>query len=210
MGRKPELVAPAGDLEKLKMAVLYGADAVYAGGQDFSLRAAATNFTANEMAEGVAFAHEHNVKVYITINIYGHDSHLTGAADYIKSLEAMGVDALIIADPGIFQIVREVAPNLPIHISTQASCTNTSGALFWKNLGAKRIVIARELAIAEAAEIAKNVDIDLEMFVHGAMCMAYIRQMFIKQLYDQKRRKLRRLFTALSLGIPLRRKKARG
>ena len=169
---KPELAAPAGDLEKLKTAVLFGADAVYAGGQNFSLRAAATNFTEAEMAEGIAFAHKYNKKLYVTVNIYAHDKHLQKLPAYLQSLQEMGVDALIISDPGIFQIARETVPQMPVHISTQANCTNTSAAVFWQKLGAKRIVLARELSIAESAQIAKNAEIELEMFVHGAMCMA--------------------------------------
>lgn len=169
---KPELTAPAGDLEKLKTAIRYGADAVYAGGQNFSLRAAATNFTEAEMAEGIAFAHQHHKKVYVTVNVYGHDMHLQNVPSYLKGLRDMGVDALIISDPGIFRIALETVPEIPIHISTQANCTNSSAALFWQQLGAKRIVLARELSIAESAVIAENTKIELEMFAHGAMCMA--------------------------------------
>ncbi|MHC1746901.1 MAG: U32 family peptidase [Cellulosilyticaceae bacterium] len=173
--KKAELLAPAGSLETLKVAVLYGADAVYMGGDSYGLRAKAKNFTATEMAEGIAFAHEHGVQVYVTANIFAHNEDFEGMKDYFLSLEKMGVDALIIADPGIFSLAREVVPNMELHVSTQANNTNYHSARFWINQGAKRIVTARELSFQELKTIHDNIpeDIDIESFVHGAMCMAY-------------------------------------
>ena len=173
MIQKPELLAPAGDLEKLKMAVLYGADAVYLGGQCFSLRAQATNFSPEEMAEGIAFAHAHGVKVYVTVNIYAHNQHLAGLETYLQELAALRVDAVIVSDPGVFALAKRVAPELSLHISTQASCTNYEAALFWQQLGAERIILAREVSLADCGEISKRAKIDLEIFIHGAVCMAY-------------------------------------
>ncbi len=173
--KKVELLAPAGSLENLKVAVLYGADAVYIGGSQYGLRAKAKNFTEEEMREGIAFAHEHGVQVYVTVNIFAHHQDFEGMKEYFLSLEAMGVDALIVADPGVFSVVREVLPNMEVHISTQANNTNFHSALFWAKQGAKRIVTARELSFEEIKAMHDNIpeDIDIESFVHGAMCMAY-------------------------------------
>lgn len=171
MFTKPKLLAPAGDIEKLKIAVLYGADEVYAGGYLFSLRSQANNFSYEDLKEGVEFCHAHGVKMYVTVNIYAHNSHLQGLGEYLVELQDLGIDAVIISDPGVFAICRKVAPNLPIHISTQANTTNVSAASFWQELGAERIVLARELSIAEAGEVAMA-GIDTEIFVHGAMCVA--------------------------------------
>lgn len=170
-----ELLAPAGNLEKLKTAIIYGADAVYIGGEAYGLRAMADNFDREQMIEGVKFAHERGKKVFVTVNIFAHNSDLKGMADYIKSLEEIGIDAVIVSDLGVFSIVREAAPNLEVHISTQANNTNYKTAEFWYKLGAKRIVLARELSLKEINEIRKNTpaDMDIEAFVHGAMCMAY-------------------------------------
>lgn len=175
MNRNIEILAPAGDLEKLKIAVLYGADAVYMGGTSFSLRAKAKNFTYEQMAEGVEFAHKHNARVYITCNIFAHNEDFDQLPDYLRKLEEIGVDAILVADPGVFALAREVVPNMEIHISTQANNTNYHTALFWKKLGAKRIVMARELSMAEIKEISQNIpeDLDIEAFVHGAMCISY-------------------------------------
>lgn len=175
MNRNIEILAPAGDLEKLKIAVLYGADAVYMGGTSFSLRAKAKNFTYEQMAEGVEFAHKHNAKVYITCNIFAHNEDFDQLPDYLRKLEEIGVDAILVADPGVFALAREVVPDMEIHISTQANNTNYHTALFWKKLGAKRIVMARELSMAEIKEISQNIpeDLDIEAFVHGAMCISY-------------------------------------
>lgn len=173
--KKVELLAPAGSLENLKVAVLYGADAVYIGGNKYGLRAKAKNFTPDEMKEGIEFAHSHGVQVYVTCNIFAHESDFDGMKEYFLYLDSIGIDALIVADPGIFTIVREVLPNMEIHISTQANNTNHHTALFWAKLGAKRIVTARELSFEEVKKIHDHLpeNIDLESFVHGAMCMAY-------------------------------------
>ncbi len=175
MNKKIELLAPAGDLEKLKIAVLYGADAVYLGGTSFSLRAKAKNFTKEEMAEGVEFAHSHNVKVYVTCNIFAHNEDFNGMAEYFLFLEKIGVDAILIADPGVFSVAKEVIPNMNIHISTQANNTNYKTALFWNKLGASRIVMARELSLKEIKNISDNIpeDVEIEAFIHGAMCISY-------------------------------------
>ncbi len=172
---KVELLAPAGNLEKLKMAILFGADAVYIGGQRFGLRASADNFSHEDMKEGLAFAHARNCKVYVTVNIIPHNDDLVGLPEYIEQLDQLGVDAVIVSDPGIFSIVRKVAPDMEIHISTQANNTNYMSANFWHELGAKRIVVARELSFDEIKEIAANTppELDIEAFIHGAMCISY-------------------------------------
>lgn len=173
--KKVELLAPAGSLENLKVAVLYGADAVYIGGSQYGLRAKAKNFTEDEMREGIAFAHAHGVQVYVTVNIFAHHQDFEGMKEYFLGLADMGVDALIVADPGVFSVVREVLPDMEVHISTQANNTNFHTALFWAQQGAKRIVTARELSFEEIKAMHDNIpdDIDIESFVHGAMCMAY-------------------------------------
>lgn len=173
--RKIELLAPAGDLERLKIAVMYGADAVYIGGEIFGLRAAAKNFTLEEMAEGVAFAHEHGVRVYVTANIIPHNEDLQDLPEYVKALDQIGVDALIVSDPGTLMMVQEAAPNMEIHISTQANNTNYQTANFWYKQGAKRVVLARELSFDEVREIREKTpeDLEIEAFVHGAMCISY-------------------------------------
>lgn len=171
--KKPELLAPAGNLEKLKMALIYGADAVYMGGKAFGLRAFSDNFAENELEQGIAFAHSVGKKAYITINIFPHNDDLGALPDYIRSVAAMGADAIIVSDLGIFRIARQVAPALPIHISTQANSTNWSTVQFWQELGASRVVLARELSLADIRLIREKADIELEAFVHGAMCMSY-------------------------------------
>lgn len=171
--KKPELLAPAGDLEKLIMAVRYGADAVYVGGRKFGLRAAAGNFEPAQMAEGIAYAHKFGVKVYVTVNIFAHNRHLEELPNYLWELKQMEADAVLIADPGVFSIARQTVPDLPLHISTQANTTNWSTVEFWKNHGAQRVVLARELSLLEIREIKEKVNIELEAFVHGAMCMSY-------------------------------------
>ena len=173
--RKPELLVPASSLEVLKSAVRYGADAVYIGGEVFGLRAKAKNFTIEEMKEGVQFAHDNGVKVYVTVNILAHNDDLAPALEYVKELKEVNPDALIIADPAIFTIVREVWPEIDIHISTQANNTNYGTYLFWHRLGAKRVVSARELNLREIREIRDNIpeDMEIETFVHGAMCISY-------------------------------------
>lgn len=171
--KKPELLAPAGSLEKLKIAVIYGADAVYFGGRNFGLRAFSENFTSDEMSEAVQFAHQHGARAYVTVNIFPHNADLVELPAYLSELEHIGVDAIILSDPGVYRIAKQVVPNLEIHISTQANNVNWSSALFWQELGVKRIVLARELSLDEVGEIRQRVQLDLEAFVHGAMCMAY-------------------------------------
>ncbi|GAB6182035.1 U32 family peptidase [Desulfotomaculum defluvii] len=171
--RRIELLAPAGDLEKLKIAVLYGADAVYLGGQQFSLRAGAANFNNEDLVKGVQFAHQHNVKVYVAANIFAHNSDLTDLPEYLQFLVAAGVDGVIVSDPGIIDTIMQLQIKLPIHLSTQANTTNWASAAFWKRLGIERIVLARELSLQEIKEIRQRVDIELEAFIHGAMCMSY-------------------------------------
>ncbi|HBY19895.1 MAG: peptidase U32 [Clostridiales bacterium GWE2_32_10] len=171
---KPELLAPAGSLEVLETAVLYGADAVYLGGPMYGLRANAKNFTMDEIKKAVEFAHAHNTRVYITVNIIAHNQDLRYIDKYFKDLESIGVDALIIADPGIFSVAREVVPDMELHVSTQANNTNYRTVEFWLKQGAKRVVVARELSIKEIAEIKRYLqNVDLEAFVHGAMCISY-------------------------------------
>ncbi|CRZ33823.1 putative protease [Herbinix hemicellulosilytica] len=176
--RKPELLMPAGDLETLKIGVMYGADALYIGGDMYGLRAKAKNFSMEEMKEGIAFAHSHGKKVYVTANITAHNNDLEGIRKYFMELREFGddkPDALIITDPGVFSIAKEVAPEIEIHISTQANNTNYATYRFWYNMGATRVVAARELSLKEIAEIRKNIpeDMEIEAFVHGAMCIAY-------------------------------------
>lgn len=176
--QKPELLIPASSLEVLKTAVIFGADAVYIGGEAFGLRAKAKNFSPEEMAEGIAFAHKYGVKVYVTANILAHNGDLDGAAVYFEELKNMqpeSPDALIISDPGMFTIAKQVWPEVEIHISTQANNTNYQTYLFWWNLGAKRVVSARELSLQEIAEIRAHIPegMEIESFIHGAMCISY-------------------------------------
>ncbi|MGL6107458.1 peptidase U32 family protein [Romboutsia sp.] len=173
--KKIELLAPAGDLERLKIAFTYGADAVYIGGEIFGMRSAAKNFTIEEMAEGVQFAHNLGKQVFVTINIIPRNEELQQLEAYLLQLEKIGVDAVIVSDPGVFTLVQQTIPNMEIHISTQASTTNSYGANFWYNKGAKRVVMARELSFKEIKELRDNTpeDMDIEAFVHGAMCMSY-------------------------------------
>lgn len=173
--RKPELLVPASSLEVLKTAVIYGADAVYIGGEAFGLRAKAKNFSPEDMKEGIAFAHERNVKVYVTANILAHNDDLEGARAYFQELKEIGPDALIISDPGMFMIAKEVWPEVEIHISTQANNTNYQTYLFWWQQGAKRVVSARELSLREIKEIREKIpeEMEIESFIHGAMCISY-------------------------------------
>ena len=171
--KKPELLAPAENLEKLKMALIYGADAVFLGGKAFGLRAFGGNFTEAELKEGVEFAHHMKKKVYVTVNIYPHNSDLEKLPDYLRFLASIQVDAILVADLGVFNIARQVAPNLHIHISTQANNTNWASVQAWQAMGASRVVLARELSIHEIEEIREKCDVELEMFVHGAMCISY-------------------------------------
>ncbi len=171
---KPELLAPAGNFSKLKTAVYYGADAVYIGGKSFSLRALSDNFTDEEIARAVEYAHGKNVKVYVTVNIFAKNSDFDKAKEYFKFLYSVGVDAVLITDIGLIDLCKEVAPKLPIHLSTQANTLNKYAVRAWKNYGLERVVLARELSLAEIAEIRQFVpDIELEAFAHGAMCISY-------------------------------------
>lgn len=173
--KKPELLIPASSLEVLKTAVMFGADAVYIGGEAFGLRAKAKNFTSEEMAEGIAFAHAHEVRVHVTANILAHNYDLEGARAYFHELKEMKPDALIIADPGMFMLAKEICPEIDIHVSTQANNTNYMTYRFWYEQGAKRVVSARELSLSEIREIRRNIpnDLEIESFIHGAMCISY-------------------------------------
>lgn len=173
--RRPELLIPASSLEVLKTAVVFGADAVYIGGEAFGLRAKAKNFSPEDMAEGIAFAHARGVKVYVTANILAHNGDLPGVEAYFEELKGMGPDALIISDPGVFMIAKRVCPKIERHVSTQANNTNYGTYRFWYELGAKRVVSARELSLYEIGEIRRNIpgDLEIETFVHGAMCISY-------------------------------------
>ncbi len=173
--KKPELLIPASSLEVLKIAVMFGADAVYIGGEAFGLRAKARNFGIEDMKEGIEFAHEHGVKVYITANIFAHNQDLSGAKEYFSQLKEMKPDALIISDPGMFMTAREICPEIDIHISTQANNTNYMTYQFWEKMGATRVVSARELSLAEIREIRDNIspNMEIESFIHGAMCISY-------------------------------------
>ena len=170
---KPELLAPAGNMEKLRMALLYGADAVYLGGKLFGLRAFASNFSIEEMKEAVAFAHSLHKKVYVTVNIFAHNADINTLPEYLKSLEETGADALLISDFGVWAVAKEVIPNMPLHVSTQANTTNWAAVKAWENMGASRVVLARELSFAEMKEIGSKTEVELEAFVHGAMCISY-------------------------------------
>ena len=173
--RPVELLIPAGSLEVLKTAVRYGADAVYIGGEAFGLRAKAHNFTIPDMKEGIAFAHEHGCKVYLTVNVFAHNRDIEGIREYFRTLREVPVDALIISDPGVFMMAKELLPDTEIHISTQANNTNYETYRFWYRMGAKRVVSARELSLEEIGEIRKHIpeDMEIESFIHGAMCISY-------------------------------------
>lgn len=172
---KPELLAPAGSLEKLKTAINFGADAVYLGGSKLNLRAFADNFTDDELSEGVKYAHDRSKKVFVTVNVFPRNEDFEGLEKYLKTLYVLNVDAILVSDPGILVTAKQVVPNLTIHLSTQANSVNWKSAQFWHEQGAKRIVLARELSMREIQEIRKNVskDCELEVFVHGSMCISY-------------------------------------
>lgn len=173
--KKPELLAPGGSLEKLKTAINYGADAVYIGGEVFSLRVAAENFTIEDMKEGIKYAHERGKKVYLTANILPHNSDIEEFEKYIGEIRPLGFDAVLIADLGMFDMMRELAPEIPIHVSTQANNVNYRSACTWYKMGAKRVVLAREMSFDEIKEIREKIpaDLEIEAFVHGAMCVSY-------------------------------------
>lgn len=172
---KIELLAPGGDLEKLKIAIAYGADAVYFGGQDFSLRAGAGGLSFDEMKEGISFAHERGRKCYLTLNIFPHNEDIEPLKEYLTRLKGIQLDGILISDPGVFSLVKEYLPEIDLHLSTQANMTNIEAAKFWRSMGVKRIVLARELSLEEIKTIRNELpeDTELEAFVHGAMCISY-------------------------------------
>ncbi|MFC1287069.1 peptidase U32 family protein [Bacillus paralicheniformis] len=171
--KKPELLAPAGNLEKLKIAVHYGADAVFIGGREYGLRSNADNFSIEEMAEGVEFAKKYGARIYVTTNIFAHEENLDGLEDYLRDLKGAGVSGIIVADPLIIETCRKVAPKLEVHLSTQQSLSNWKAVQFWKEEGLERVVLARETSALEIREMKEKVDIEIETFIHGAMCIAY-------------------------------------
>ncbi|MEI2470588.1 U32 family peptidase [Peribacillus frigoritolerans] len=171
--KKPELLAPAGNLEKLKIAVHYGADAVFIGGQEYGLRSNAGNFTFEEMKEGVEFANKYGAKVYVTTNIFAHNENIDGLDEYLEGLQEAGVHGIIVADPLIIETCKRVAPKVEIHLSTQQSLSNWKAVQYWKEEGLERVVLARETSADEIREMKEKVDIEIEAFVHGAMCIAY-------------------------------------
>lgn len=174
MNRRPiELLSPAGNMDKLKMAIRYGADAVYCAGRAFGLRAASSNFNNEELQEAVEFVHSHGKKIYVTCNIIPHNEDLDGLEEYLQFLERIGVDAIIVADLGIFLLAKRVAPNLELHVSTQANTTNYLTTEFWKEQGAARVVVAREVSIEDIKTMREKADIEIEAFIHGAMCISY-------------------------------------
>lgn len=168
-----ELLAPAGSLEKLKTAIFYGADAVYLGGKDFGLRAHATNFSSEEMEEAVVYAHARNARVFVTVNIFAHNRDFSKLAEYLLWLKKIGTDGLIISDPGVLRLARMTVPSLSIHLSTQANVTNSQSALFWQEQGVSRLNLARELSLEEICQIKERVQVKIEIFVHGALCISY-------------------------------------
>jgi len=171
--KKPELLAPAGNLEKLKIAVHYGADAVFLGGQEYGLRSNADNFTMEEITEGVEFANRYGAKLYVTTNIIAHDENIDGLEDYLRQLDATGATGIIVADPLIIETCKAVASRLEIHLSTQQSLSNYKAVKFWKEEGLDRVVLARETGAMEMREMKEKVDIEIEAFIHGAMCIEY-------------------------------------
>ncbi|MCR4442029.1 MAG: U32 family peptidase [Peptococcaceae bacterium] len=184
--KKVELLAPAGNLEKLKIAVHYGADAVYVGGKAYGLRAAAGNLTGEEMREGVEFAHRKKARVYVTVNVFARNGDLYGLPFYLKELEDIGVDGIIVSDPGVLMIAQEMKSRLPVHLSTQANTTNWAAANFWESQGIKRVVLARELSLEEIREIRSRVKTELEVFVHGALCISYSGRCLLSNYMAQR------------------------
>lgn len=183
--KRAELLAPAGNLRKLKLAVYYGADAVYLGGKNFSLRAFADNFSEEELIQGLSYAHTHGKKVYVTANIFAKNGDFPALEEYFKRLEELGADAVLVSDPGVLRLCRRVAPRLPVHISTQANTLNAEAALFWREQGASRIVLGRELSLEEIGGIhAADPSLELEAFVHGAMCISYSGRCYLSDYLD--------------------------
>ena len=182
--RKIELLSPAGNMEKMKTALAFGADAVYAGIPDFSLRVRINDFNLSKIKQATKYCHARNKKIYITINIFAHNKHLGKLPTYIKKLKEIGVDALIISDPGVIEVVKKVWPKAEIHLSTQANCTNWRASKFWQKQGVKRIILGREVTLDEIREIHKKCpSLELEYFVHGAMCMAYSGRCFLSKYF---------------------------
>lgn len=177
---QPELLAPAGNLEKLKFAIRYGADAVYIGGQSYGLRSNADNFSFDEMREGVAFAQKYGAKVFVATNIYAHHEDLAGLHDYLAELDRIGIDAIIVADPAIILEAKKAAPNVELHLSTQQSTLNWQAVKFWKEEGVTRVVLAREASMQEIREIKEHVDIEIEVFIHGAMCSSFSEDVYCR------------------------------
>lgn len=200
--RKPELLVPASSLEVLKVAVIFGADAVYIGGEVFGLRAKAKNFSMGDMKEGVEFAHAHGVKVYVTANILAHNQDLEGVRAYFAELKEIGPDALIISDPGVYRIAMEVCPEIERHISTQANNTNYGTYQFWYEQGAKRVVTARELSLEEIREIREHIpeEMEIETFIHGAMCISYSGRCLLS-IISREEMRTRGLYTSVPVEV---------
>ena len=171
--KRPEVLAPAGTLEKLKVAIHYGADAVYIGGNAYGLRSRAGNFSYEEMEEGVAFAKERGAKVYVAANMVTHEGDAKGSGEFFRTLRDIGISAVIVSDPALIEVCITEAPGLPVHLSTQSSATNFETLEFWKNEGLERVVLGREVSMEEVAKIRQNTDIEIEAFIHGAMCISY-------------------------------------
>lgn len=183
---KPELLAPAGDMEKLRMAILYGADAVYLGGKDFSLRAGAGNFGLKEMAEGIDFAHARGARVYVAVNIFAQNQDLENLPDYLQQLRNLKVDGLIVSDPGVISLAGKLVPEVPLHLSTQANSINWASVQFWADQGIKRVVLGRELTLNEIRLIREKVKIQLEVFIHGAMCLSYSGRCYLSRFFNDR------------------------
>ena len=184
--KKPELLAPAGNLEKLKVAILYGADAVFIGGKEFSLRSSASNFSLDDIKEAVEFAHAHRAAIHVTCNIILHEDNLEGLEDYLLKLDEIGVDAIIVADPYIMSLAKKLNLKLEVHVSTQLSTMNTSAIRFYENLGVDRVVFAREVDYQDLKEVREKVDIDLEYFIHGAMCIHYSGRCMLSNYFSRR------------------------
>lgn len=184
--KKPELLAPAGNLEKLKVAILYGADAVFIGGKEFSLRSSASNFSLDDIKEAVEFAHAHHAAIHVTCNIILHEDNLEGLEDYLLKLDEIGVDAIIVADPYIMSLAKKLNLKLEVHVSTQLSTMNTSAIHFYENLGVDRVVFAREVDYQDLKEVREKVDIDLEYFIHGAMCIHYSGRCMLSNYFSHR------------------------
>lgn len=184
--KKPELLAPAGNLEKLKIAILYGADAVFIGGKEFSLRSSASNFSLEDIQEAVNFAHNHHAKIHVTCNIILHVDNLDGLEDYLLALDKIGVDAIIVADPYIIYLAKKLNLKLEVHVSTQLSTLNTSAISFYEKLGVERVVLAREVNYKDLKEIRENINVDLEYFIHGAMCIHYSGRCMLSNYFSRR------------------------